>query len=207
MLITSIEKDNKTKGQYFVYIDNSFAFSVPEEYYLKLNLYEKKEIDEQEIKKIRDTVVYEEAKARAIKFLSLRLKTEKELRDMLKQHRYDRETVDKVVDELRSYGYINDRLYIHKYIYDRCRLKPKSKKLLKYELLKKGLPAEIIDEVLSDFNVDEYSIAENLVRKKFGKYDLNDKEIIKKAYNFLKHRGFENTVIEEVFKKLDITGF
>jgi regulatory protein len=46
-------------------------------------------------------------------------------------------------------------------------------------------------------------VARNLVRKKFGKYDLKDEKIIKKAYRFLAHRGFNRDTIREVLREFD----
>ena len=94
-----------------------------------------------------------------------------------------------LIEELAAMGYINDKIYAQKYIFDRSKLKPKSSKLIKLELRTKGIEADIIDEVLLDYEVDDYVTAEGLVKKKFGKYDMNDKKIIKKI-RFL-HRGFD----------------
>jgi regulatory protein len=202
MKITSVEKSNRKNGQLSIYIDGEYSFSIPEDVYLTLNLYDKEDIDSEQIQYIKDTVVFNAAKAAAIRYLSVKLKTEKEVRQKLKEYRYDNVTIGKVVEELKAMGYINNNLYIQKYLYDRSRMKPKSKKMLRYELQSKGLPVEDIDKVLSEWKIDEYSVAENIIRKKFGKYDLNDETIQKKIYSFLKHRGFDFSVAEEVINRL-----
>jgi regulatory protein len=202
MRITSVEKNNRAKGQYSIYIDDSFAFSVPEDEYFRLNLYEERDIDSEELKNIMDTVVFNSAKNSAVRYLSLKLKTENEVRKKLRDERYDNATVDRVIEELKAIGYINSRLYIQKFIYDRNKLKPQSKKLLRYELMNRGLPSDEIDEALNDLSIDEVAIAENLVKKKFGKYDISDKNVANKVFMFLKHRGYGRSVTEEVFRRL-----
>ncbi|NTV90003.1 MAG: regulatory protein RecX, partial [Clostridiales bacterium] len=62
--------------------------------------------------------------------------------------------------------------------------------------------ADEIDEALDDIIIDEVEIAEKLTRKKYGKYDLSDETISNKAYLFLKHRGYDRSIIEEVFRRL-----
>ena len=130
MIITSVERNRKNKDMLSVYVDNQYAFSIPEADYLRLNLYEKRDITEEDIINIKENVYFNAAKSAAVKFLSLRLRSESEVRKKLERDAYDSETIDKVVNHLKSLGYLNDRLYVQKYLFDRNKLKPKSKKML-----------------------------------------------------------------------------
>ena len=202
MEITAVEKSKKKNDMISIFVDNEFSFSVSEENFISLNLYEKKEITKSEIYYIKNTLNFRTAKAAAINFLSYKLRTDLEVVNKLKTLGFASETIDKVIDELKAIGYINNQLYTQKYVYDRSKLKPKSKRLLKMELLNKGVSAEIIDEVLSDWAIDECAIAEGLIHKKFGKYDLNDEAVYKKAYMFLKHRGYSDSTVKKAIKNL-----
>lgn len=203
MEITSVERNRKHRDKLSVYIDGKFAFNISEADYLSLNLYERSEIDEKTIDYIRNTINFQEAKSRAIRYLTLRIRTEKEVRDKLKSEGYDRECISRVIDELKAMGYINNQLYAQKYVYDRSKLKPMSKRMMKLELLSKGIPEEVADEVLADWKAEDKDVARNLVKRKFGKYDLRDGKIVKKAYMFLAHRGFSGDTIKEVLRELD----
>ena len=75
--------------------------------------------------------------------------------------------------------------------------------MMKLKLMYKGIPEETADEVLADWKAEDTDVARNLVRKKFGKYDLKDEKIIKKAYRFLAHRGFNRDTIREVLREFD----
>jgi len=44
-------------------------------------------------------------------------------------------------------------IYAQKYVYDRIKLKPKAKKMLKRELNQKGVSDEIADQVLSELDL------------------------------------------------------
>ncbi len=183
-----------------MYVDGDYAFSVTAEDYFSLNLYEKKEIAKEEIDHIKNTVNFRSAKSSAIKFLSLKIRTEQEVRKKLERDGYDRETSENAVNELKAMGYINDRMYVQKYVFDRSKLKPKAKNLIRYELQNKGIDSDEIDEVLDDWDVDEKDVAASLVRRKFGKYDLQDEKIRKKVYAFLSHRGYGYELIESLFR-------
>jgi regulatory protein len=131
------------------------------------------------------------------------MRTEKEVRQKLQDEGYDSDCIDRTVGELKAIGYINNKLYAQKYVYDRSKLKPKSKKLLKLELMGRGISTEIADEVLEDWKVDEEDVAESLTRKKFGKYDLTDETTVRKIYMFLNHRGYNSETIKNVIGKLN----
>ncbi|HHW00068.1 MAG TPA: regulatory protein RecX [Clostridiaceae bacterium] len=203
MRITSVERNKKRKDMLAVYVDGEYSFSISEEDFISLSLYEKKDITSEEITHIKEEVNFRRAKAEAVKFLALRLRSEMEVAKKLMEKGFDKNTVQKVTDELKSMGYINDRLYIQKYIYDRIKLKPKSKRLIKYELMSKGISEADIDEVMKDWKADETVLAESMVRKKFGKYDTRDQKIQKRIYSFLQHRGFGFEVIDTVMNRIN----
>lgn len=202
MQITSVERSRKNQGKFLVYIDGSYAFSISEEDYLSLNLYEEKEMTKEDIDHIKNVVNYRAAKYAAVKYLSLKFRSNNEVAAKLDRDGFDQETIEKVLDELKSTGYVNDRVYVQKYICDRIKLKPKSKKMLKLELLRRGVDAKIIDGILKEWEIDEPLMAENLVKRKFCKYDLNEEKVVKRIYAFLQHRGFSLDLIERVIGKL-----
>ena len=203
MEITSVERNKKNKDRMSVYIDYKYCFSIEEEDYFKLNLYEKKEITGEEINYIKNNINYRAAKSTAIRFLSLKYRCEKEIRVKLELSGFDDEVIENVLEELKSMGYINDRIYTQKYIHDRSKLKPKSKRGLKLELKNKGVTEDIIDEVIGEWDIDEDAVAFGLAKKKFGKYDIKDENITRKIYSFLQHRGYSFETIEGVIKNLE----
>ncbi len=203
MQITLIEKNKKNKERYSVYIDDQFSFSISEDDYLSMHLYEKSELSQDEIDHIKNTMNFRDAKNSALKYLSYKLRTEKEVRSKLQEDGFDGDSIEMAIEELNALGYINNKIYVQKYVFDRSKLKPKSKKLIKLELLSKGIQEEIVDEVLNDWNVDEKSVAEGLVKRKFGKYDFKDDAIKRKAYMFLHHRGYSHEVIESVIGRIE----
>jgi regulatory protein len=200
--ITSAVKNKKLKDKMDIFIDEKYFFTISESDYISLNLYDKTEITQEEIEYIKNSVNFRAAKSLAVKFLSIKLRTEAEVEKKLSENCFELDTIKQVIEELRALGYINNRLYVQKYIFDRSKLKPVSKKLLKFELLGKGITESIIDEEMEGWLVDEASIAEGLVKKKFGKYDLNDDKILRRVYSFLNHRGFSRDLIMHAIDKV-----
>lgn len=202
MRITSIEKENNKDPIYKIYIDNEYSFSIPEENYFKLNLYEKDEISEEEIKVIKNTANFAAAKSKAFVYISYKFRTEKEVRLKLEDESFNSNIIEKVLNELKAEGYINDNLYIRKYLHDRRKLNPKSKRMLMVELKKKGIDKELILESLEELTLDNILVAEELVRKKFKDLDISQKKIERKVYQFLQYRGFNAGEIRTVIRKL-----
>jgi regulatory protein len=202
MKITSVERNKKYKNMLSVYIDNAYAFSVSEEDYICLNLYEKKEITQEELDNIKNNLIFRKAKSSAIRYIASKLRSGKEVYTKLSQKGYAHDIIEKVVRELESMGYINDELYAQKYIYDRSKLKPKSKKMLRFELQSRGISDEIIERTLAEWKVDDSVLAGTLIKRKFGKYNLNDEKIVKRVYAFLQHRGFSFEIINDALNKL-----
>ncbi|HEY9060466.1 MAG TPA: regulatory protein RecX [Pseudobacteroides sp.] len=204
MLITNIKRDKDTV---IVDIEGNYSLVISEDDYFRLNLYEKEEITKEEFDYINHKINFRNAKSMAIRFVSLKMRSEKEIYNRLRDEGFDEGTVLKVIEELTTMGYINDLLYAGKFVQDRCKLKPKSLKMLRFELRNKGISDSIIEEVLDKVDIDESAIAEGLVRKKFGKYDFNDEKIIKKVYYFLRHRGYSSEIIESVLKNFKQDNF
>jgi regulatory protein len=202
MFITSFEKNRKNKDMISVFIDSQYAFSLPEEEYIRLRLYEKNEITEDDLAYIKKEVLHRSARAKAVKYLSLKLLSEKELFNKLQSKGFDEDIVRSVIDDLKALGYINDKIYAQKFVFERSKLKPKSKKMLKLELSSRGISDDIIDEVMDNFEYDEATIIERLIRKKFGKYDLFDPKIEIKVMSFLMHRGFSMDMVRQGLSNL-----
>lgn len=203
MEITSAERNKRNRDRMSIYIDDKFAFTIDEDDYLSMNLYERKEITSEELEYIKNTLNFRGAKSAAVRYLSIKLRTEKEVRQKLHDEGFDSENIGNVIEELKAIGYINNKLYAQKFVFDRSKLKPKSKKLLKLELQSRGISQEIADEVLDDWKVDEAIVAEELVKRRFGKYDMQEEAVLKKIYMFLNHRGYNRRLIEGVVNKLN----
>lgn len=201
MQITAVTKSKKVRDLLSVYVDNRYSFSIKEEDYLALGLYSKTDITQDEIDRIKSEINRKYARNTAIKYLALKLRTEKDVKLKLESEGFDASTISDTISELKAMGYINDMLYVQKFLYDRSKLKPKSRKMLIFELKNKGVPEDIIQSVIKEYTSDDIVVAENLLRKKFGKYDLKDDIIFKRAYAFLRHRGFDDEIVMPLLEK------
>ncbi|MDD4493054.1 MAG: regulatory protein RecX [Eubacteriales bacterium] len=202
MKITSVKKNPEQKNTLILCIDDDYTFDLSEENYLKYGLYEEKELSHEDIDTIKRLQKVEEAKQKVLQYLQYKLRSSSEVFNKIVSDGYDRNIATTVIEDFKALGYLNDSIYVQKYLYDRTKLHPKSRNLLKEELHAKGIEERIIDEILPEWKLDDATTARVLVKKKFGKYDLTDEKIIKKLFYFLRHRGFSFEIIENLINDI-----
>jgi SOS response regulatory protein OraA/RecX len=83
---------------------------------------------------------------------------------------------------------------------NRSEFRPRGQKALKFELVKKGINYEIIEEVLQ--NIDDEELAYKAAKKQIPKYkQLEWEDLRKKMLMFLARRGFSYDIAALTVKK------
>ena len=107
MKITNYRK--RRNNTYEITLDNYNKFNLYDDVILKYNLLVNKELEE-----IMLFNSYVEAYNKALRFISSKLRTEKEIINKLKN--YSNEATTYTLDRLKKDGYLDDILYIKSYI-------------------------------------------------------------------------------------------
>jgi regulatory protein len=189
--ITKIEAQKRNPRRRSIYINGKFAFGVDEEVISRLGLAKGEEIGETDIKEVLKQKGESEAKEAALRFLSFRRRTEKEVRDKLKSKGFDNKTIRSTIEKLKDYDLINDAEFATAWVKERLAHKPRGKKLLKQELWKKGIRKEIIDQVTAELCQDEDKAASELLEKIKRRYrNLEPPVARRRMYGVLMRRGF-----------------
>ena len=194
LIITSIKKN---KNSYDIYINEKFSFEITESEYLKIGLYEKTQLTDEEYRNILDTAIFSRAKKIALNYIAFKMRTSEEVSRKLVLGKINPDVIDKTLVYFKSLGYINDEDFAKKYIMDRIRLKPRSKKEINYELDNKGVSRSIIEEATNELMNDEFEVACTIFNKIFSNNDLYDNKVINKVYNYLSGRGFSEDIIKK----------
>jgi len=201
MRITRIEPQNNSE-RVNVYIDGEFAFGLMREILYKYGLSEDMEVDREFIDEVLLEEEWLKAKDKALKFLSYRQRSQKEIEDKLKKEGFSDEIIEKTVDFLKSYNLIDDIAFAKNFMMDKSNINKYGPERIRYELYMRGISKDIIDEVLEDYG-DEYSIALDLAKKKVKSYKGNDRNAIyRKLGTFLQSKGFSYECISKVLREL-----
>lgn len=86
----------------------------------------------------------------ALNFLSYRPRSAREVEQRLRKKAHSPETISTVMDRLRQHGYVDDREFARFWVNNRMSFSPRGPRLLRSELRQKGVPQEIVDEILSE---------------------------------------------------------
>ncbi len=147
-----------------------------------------------------DNPYYERLVNAALRFVSFRPRSEKELTEFLTKKMVKWDVVgapllQKVVERMRELGYIDDKKFAEWWIEQRSAFRPKGKRALIFELQNKG--------VTHEFQYDEKKAVAKVISKKIEIWARLPKiEQKKKVYTFLAQRGFSSETIRRVIDGL-----
>ena len=204
MFITAIEQQKKNSERYSVFIDGEFVFGLIKEDIMFFKLKEGEKIEEEKLDYIKNTVLYIKAQDRALNFLSYKKRTEKEIRKKLTEQEHEEDIIEKVIEFLKKYNYINDLDYAESFIRQCRNLKPKGKFEIYRKLRELGVEKDIIDEAFETEEYDEIEGAIGLLEKKLKDRRIVDFKEKKRLHDFLTRRGYSYDIIKEVFDYLEI---
>lgn len=135
------------------------------------------------------------------RYLSIRNRSEKEIRDYLVKKKAEPEIIEAIVERLKKQKFLDDEVFARGWVLSRARFKPKGKSALKFELLQKGITKELIEKVLAETHEeipDEITQAKNLIGRRIEKLQgVPRQEIYQKVGGFLARRGFSWEVIKK----------
>lgn len=143
-------------------------------------------------------------KARAIRYLSLREYSRKELRQKLLCAQGDEPNereVDELLDELEKRNYLSDERFAG------TRARVRSAKFgnarIAYELKMQGVSAEHIAQALLPLKETEFERAQALWRRRFGSAPADFKERAKQI-RYLSNRGFSMDIIRQIIERAGV---
>jgi regulatory protein len=208
--VTSLEKIKRQKGWFELKLDNAISFPINDELILKYLIKTGKQFLPHEVKEIREDGEYRFLKKKALDALSRRRLSEKELRRKLRPVPKSSQYIDRLIEELRALGIIDDLDYAAAVIHTLQVGGAKSKRYIRNKLYQKGLPKEISDKAiekeLDDY--DEAGAALAAAKKKFKSVKkLPAVKAKKRVADFLRGRGFNwddiRAALNELFQEDD----
>lgn len=201
-LITDI-KPQKNKKRFNIYLDGKFAFGLSAEAKLKVGLKIDQEISSKKVEALIKEDEFLKFYDRALRFLSYRPRSEKELQDWFKKKKVGSETQKLIEKKLHHFGYLNDREFTRWWVEQRITFRPLGRRRLVLELRQKGIRKEIIDEELGKLEDEKLNrLAQELAKKKIKTLkNLPYLEAREKLSAFLARRGFSWEIIKEVVAK------
>lgn len=139
-------------------------------------------------------------KGRALRYLAAREHSRAELERKLRPHEETPGQLAQVLDDLQAKDFISEARVVESVIHRRAARFGAAR--IKYELLNKGLGAEVVSEAVARLKSSELDRAREIWRKKFDG-PATDAAARAKQMRFLAARGFGGDVIRRVVSQAE----
>ncbi len=178
-----------------IYVDEEYRATVDSDYWYSEKYRNLKEINEEELTELLDSVSFRRAYNKGLDFLSRRPYGVKELVKKLVEKGHNKESAEKACDRLIELGLLNDEQYAKILADDLIERKGYGVKRVKQELSFRGIDREIIENTVDLLDNDSQKSIILVIEKKY-KSKLNDEKGRKRAIDGLLRLGYSYSDIK-----------
>jgi len=198
--ITGLEAQKNNPDRLNVFLDDEFAFGISR--FVGAWLHVGDFLTEDEIAQMVSGDEREKAFQKALHFINYQARSANEVREKLEGLGFSEQIIEDVLSECLEKNYINDRQFAEDWIAARSLSKPRSQKMLGYELRKKQIDESVISRALESAPTDE-EMAHALGQKYLPRFThLDDTHFKQKMEGMLARRAFPFSVIKEEIRIL-----
>jgi regulatory protein len=197
--VTALQTQKRNSRRTNVYLDGEYAFGLSNATAARLKVGQ--EISEEDISALQMDENNENAYQQAIKLISYRPRSEKEVYLNLSKHGFPITSIESTIDRLRKNGLIDDEGFARQWVENRNYFRPRSRIILFNELKQKGISTDIIDQTLNE--IDDNELAYVAGKKQSLKLThLDRSEFNRKLGSYLLRRGFTFDIITPTLAKI-----
>jgi regulatory protein len=198
--ITAIKVQKRNPQRVAIYLDGEFAFGLARIVAAWLNI--GKELSDEDIAKFKAQDTLEVSYQKALHFISYRPRATAEVQKKLVDKGFSEPVVVETLERLQRNGLLNDAQFAQAWVENRMTFRPRSRRVMAFELRQKGLVDETIDQALGE-QVDEESLAYQAGQRQARRLaGLEPREFRVKLGAFLGRRGFSYDVVRPVVDRL-----
>ena len=153
----------------------------------------------------KDKELNKKAKNAVFRLLKVRLRSEYELIEKLRNKNIPDEIIKETVKFFKNLEFINDRQFAKAWISSRLK-KPYGSNRIRFELKNKGIAPEIIEEEINHATKEDYcelQVINQLAKRRCEKYrNIEPTKRYKRVFDYLTRRGFSAPNIMKAIRKL-----
>jgi regulatory protein len=205
--ITKVEIQKNNKNRVNIYIDEEFAFACDAQLVYIHNIAKGVIIEKKGLQDIINEDNYIKGKSCALHFLERSAKSAKQIIDKLTIKEFDNKTIDRVMEFLKQYEFIDDSRYVELFIKEKIKTCGKNK--IKFALIKKSLPQDLIKEAINRITSEQQLETALILGEKrmitLLKSENDRKKLYKKVSDYLMRTGYDYQIVNEVLNKITET--
>jgi regulatory protein len=198
--ITALKAQKRNHQRVSVFLDGEYAFGLSRIVAAWLHIGQ--ELSDEKIAELQAQDGQEIAYQKAIRLIGYRMRSESELQRYLQDQGISNGTIEEVSERLKSNGLIDDLSFARMWVENRNEFRPRSHRMLSIELQRKGIPQDIVSQILEEIPSDEI-LAYQAAQKQVRKYQhLEWSDFRRKLTSFLARRGFSYGIIKPIVSQL-----
>lgn len=205
MKVIKIKKLKNDK--YRLTLDNEVTLDLFDDVILKNNVLYKKEISDDLLESINKENDYYFYYNKALKYISVKLRSTKELINYLDKFELNELEKNKIMDKLKNIGLINDYMFAKAYINDKIYLSNNGPYKIKKELLEHDIEECVIDDLLNELDKDlvNEKIRKIINKKINSNKNLSSYKLKSKIINDLVNMGYDKELIINELEMVEIS--
>ena len=202
MRIKQIEKKERKKGIYFLFIENGPRIEVHQEIVMKYGLKADDFVEDDLIQSAVAETEYLLAKDIVLKYLRNKDRSINEVKRYLEGKGFNREVIRRSIDFIKNLNLVDDQIYAENYVIESLR-KGIGELKIRYELNNKGVDNYITEKIIQKHLSEEeaYKNALEIIKKKFTGDSWNEKTKARIG-RFLLSKGYREETIYQVLETL-----
>lgn len=143
------------------------------------------------------------AKKIALRSLAARGKSEAEMRQKLADRGVDRDTIDQTLQQLISERLIDDQALADHLAWSLQESKKLGPAAIKQQLMRRRIPARIIDEALDKLQPADEGVIEDIVRDRLRVLGDESRTVqVRRLAGFLARRGYQGSVVYKTIERV-----
>ena len=195
----SVKQGNANKIH--IYVDEEYRATVDSDFWYSEKYRNYKEINEEELTELLDSVSFRRAYNKALDFLSRRPFGTKELIKKLCEKGHDKQATQKACERLVELGLLNDEEYARILANDLLERKKYAIKRVKQELIFRGIDREIVENTIDSIDNDPQKSIIILIKKKYIN-KINDEKGKKRVVDALMRLGYSYSDIKTALNQI-----
>jgi regulatory protein len=191
--ITALTTQKRNPNRVNIFLDGEFSFGL---YIINaVHLRVGQTISQEMIDSLKKDDQIEEVFQKALKYISYKPRTKFEVVKKLNENDFNQDIISIVLEMLIEKGYVDDSQYAKNWVENRSFYKPRSKKLITWELKNKQISEDIISEVTGEM-IPEEELAMLAAEKYARRLSGYEKDVFfRRLSGYLIRRGFSYSTV------------
>ncbi len=199
--ITALRTAGGRRQRVRIYLDGRFAFSISAGTAARAGLRQDQTLDQDRVDSLLGKDRYTRCLDAATRYLAYRPRSLAELQSRLTRRGFDEETQQSVLARLKEQGLVDDAVFARYWADNRESFSPRSQRLTRLELQKKGVASEVVDSIVG--SIDDAESAYRAASTRLNSLRRLDETVFRRRLgDYLKRRGFGYEVVASTVNRL-----